>query len=256
MYSKSTHRLYVIENHLKANAKFGQEVWDLSREDYRIGLVHATMNSVQPILDAFKVHAPQVTLVNFMDESLIFELNETGIVTKDMSRRLMNLVEKAELSGVDGILLTCSSFTPVVEEISHLFDLPVLSADLSMLEKAVEMGTQIGVIATVEAAGPITTTILKNISIKRKKDISIKTAIIPEAFQALQNGNRTKHDELIHQKVQELAYDCHVILFAQFSMVRALETLDITTTAIPILTSPEISVKSIVAEISKREIVI
>ncbi|SIS13511.1 hypothetical protein SAMN05878482_11812 [Peribacillus simplex] len=227
----------------------------MSRQDYRIGLIHATMNSVQPILDAFQVHAPQVTLVNFMDESLIFELNETGIVTKGMARRLLNLVEKAVMSGVDGILLTCSSFTPVVAEISHLFDLPMLSADLSMLEKAVGMGTRIGVIATVEAAGPTTTTILKKISSKRQKDVSIETVIIPEAFKALQNGDRTKHDELIHRKVQELTIDCDVILFAQFSMARALETLDITTTDIPILTSPEISVKSIIDEISKREIV-
>ncbi|GAA3331065.1 hypothetical protein GCM10020331_086100 [Ectobacillus funiculus] len=69
----------------------------MSEADYRIGLVHATMNSVQPILNAFQVHVPQVTLVNFMDESLIFfELNETGIVTKGMARRLLNLVEKKQ----------------------------------------------------------------------------------------------------------------------------------------------------------------
>lgn len=211
------------------------------------------MNSVQPILDAFQVHAPQVTLVNFMDESLIFELNETGIVTKSMARRLLNLVEKAVMSGVDGVLLTCSSFTPVVAEIRHLFDVPMLSADLSMLEKAVEMGSRIGVIATVEAAGPTTATMLEKVALQKQKDVMVKTVVIPEAFKALQNGNRTKHDELIHREVQELSNDCDVILFAQFSMTRALETLDITITTIPILTSPEISVKSIVAEIAKKE---
>jgi Asp/Glu/hydantoin racemase len=225
----------------------------LSAADYRIGLIHATMNSVQPILDAFQVHAPQVTLVNFMDESLIFELNETGIVTKSMARRLLNLVEKAVMSGVDGVLLTCSSFTPVVAEIRHLFDVPMLSADLSMLEKAVEMGSRIGVIATVEAAGPTTATMLEKVALQKQKDVMVKTVVIPEAFKALQNGNRTKHDELIHREVQELSNDCDDILFAQFSITRALETLDITITTIPILTSPEISVKSIVAEIAKKE---
>ncbi|MFP3121878.1 aspartate/glutamate racemase family protein [Ectobacillus funiculus] len=228
----------------------------MSEADYRIGLIHATMNSVQPILEAFQVHAPQVTLVNFMDESLIFELNETGIVTKSMARRLLNLVEKAVMSGVDGVLLTCSSFTPVVAEIRHLFDVPMLSADLSMLEKAVEMGSRIGVIATVEAAGPTTATILEKISSEKQKDVVVKTVVIPEAFKALQNGNRTQHDELIHREVQGLSNDCDVILFAQFSMARALETLDTTITTIPILTSPEISVKSIVAEISKKEIIV
>ncbi|GAA3331063.1 hypothetical protein GCM10020331_086090 [Ectobacillus funiculus] len=97
------------------------------------------------------------------------------------------------MSGVDGILLTCSSFTPVVAEIRHLFDVPMLSADLSMLEKAVEMGSRIGVIATVEAAGPTTATILeKNFIRKSKKDVVVKTVVIPEAFKELQNGNRTK----------------------------------------------------------------
>jgi len=38
-------------------------------------------------------------------------------------------------------------------------------------------------------------------------------------------------------------------------MARALDTIDFATTDIPILTSPEISVKSIINEISKREIV-
>ncbi|PFB04605.1 Asp/Glu/hydantoin racemase [Priestia megaterium] len=219
---------------------------------YRVGLIHATMNSVQPILKAFSDYAPHITLKNFMDESLIFELNETGIVTKDMKRRLLNLVEKAVKSEVDGVLLTCSSFTPVVAEISHLFDVPILSADLSMLEKAVDMGSQIGVIATVEAAGPTTTRLLEGVAKERGKNVKINTKVIMEAFQALQNGDRHKHDELIQKEILMLSEDCDVIILAQFSMARALETLG--TASKPVLTSPEISVKAIVDRVSKIEL--
>lgn len=226
----------------------------MAKENYRIGLIHATMNSVPPILEAFREHAPHVTLVNFMDESLIFELNETHTVTKDMIRRLMNLAEKAASHGVDGILLTCSSFTPAVAEISHLFDVPMLSADLSMLEQAVEMGSRIGVIATVEAAGPTTAKLLEGIAAKRQKNVFIETAVIYEAFEALQNRQAAKHDELIHQKVEELSSGCDVILFAQFSMARALKTLKVKSK--PILTSPEISVKAIVNAVTKKEAVL
>ncbi|WP_111922772.1 aspartate/glutamate racemase family protein [Priestia endophytica] len=223
-------------------------------KNYRIGLIHATMNSVPPILEAFREYAPHITLVNFMDESLIFELNETHTVTKDMIRRLMNLAEKAASHGVDGILLTCSSFTPAVAEISHLFDVPMLSADLSMLEQAVETGNRIGVIATVEAAGPTTTKLLEGIAAKHQKNIFIETVVISEAFEALQNRQATTHDELIHQKVEELSSDCDVILFAQFSMARALKTLKVKPK--PILTSPEISVKAIVDVVTKKEAVL
>ena len=226
----------------------------LSEKNYRIGLIHATMNSVPSILEAFYEHAPHVTLVNFMDESLIFELNETNIVTKDMVRRLMNLAEKASGSGVDGILFTCSSFTPAIAEISHLFDVPMLSADLSMLEQAVDMGNRIGVIATVEAAGPTTTNLLEGIAAKRQKNIFVETVVISEAFEALQKREAVKHDELIHQKVEELSLDCDVILFAQFSMARALKTLKVKPK--PVLTSPEISVKAIVNAVTKKEAVL
>lgn len=219
-------------------------------KEYRIGLIHATMNSVQPILDAFSIHAPHVTLLNFMDESLIFELNETGIISKKMIRRLMDLVEKAEACDVDGILFTCSSFTPCVPQISELFDIPMLSADYSMLEKAVDMGERIGVIATVEAAGPTTTKLLKGIAKERGKMVHIQTEVIPEAFQVLQNGNRAKHDQLIQKTIVDLSDDCDVIVLAQFSMVRALETLEVNPK--PVLTGPEISVKSIVAKISSE----
>ncbi|OXS78795.1 Asp/Glu/hydantoin racemase [Domibacillus enclensis] len=212
------------------------------------------MNSVQPILDAFRQHAPQAVLINFMDESLIYDLNKKGHVTKDMTRRLLAMAGKAEDSGVDGILLTCSSFTPVVSDISHLFQTPMLSADMSMLEKAVEIGGRIGVIATVPAAGPTTTALLKKLADQHKKEIQVETIVIPEAFHALQKGKRGLHDELIHQKVQELSAHCDVLLFAQFSMARALQTLDVKTK--PILTSPEISVKSIIAEIERREVVL
>ncbi|MCI2256125.1 aspartate/glutamate racemase family protein [Domibacillus sp. PGB-M46] len=226
----------------------------MQEKEYQIGLIHATMNSVQPILEAFREHAPDVTIVNFMDESLIFELNETNTVTKDMVRRLLNLAQKAVDYGVDGILLTCSSFTPAVAQISHLFEVPMLSADLSMLERAVEIGSRIGVIATVAAAGPTTTGLLEGIAAKHGKEVSIKTVIIPEAFEALQKRNQTKHDQLIHQKAEELALECDVILFAQFSMARALKTLKAKPK--PILTSPEISVKAIIDEVSKKEAVL
>jgi Asp/Glu/hydantoin racemase len=223
----------------------------MDEKKIKIGLIHATMNSVQPILDAFHKYAPYVTLINFMDESLIYDLNKIGSVTKEMSRRLLALAGKAEDSGVDGILLTCSSFTPVVPEISHLFDVPLLSADMSMLEKAVEMGGRIGIIATVPAAGPTTAALLKGIAEERHRFVETETIVIPEAFDALQSGNRQMHDAFIHQKAEDLSVNCDVIVFAQFSMARAFETLDVKTK--PILTSPEISVKSIIAEIEKRE---
>ncbi|MGO4889997.1 aspartate/glutamate racemase family protein [Anaerobacillus sp. MEB173] len=217
---------------------------------YRIGLVHATMNSVQPILKAFNTFAPEVNLLNFMDEGLLAELNETGIITPDMIRRLVYLAGQAEKSKVDAILFTCSSFSPYIPKVSELFNIPVLSSDQSMLELAVENATRIGVIATVEAAGPTTTKLLQEYAEKSNKTVSIQTVVISEAFEAIQNGNIHKHDELIKNEIAKLSVDNEVILLAQFSMARVLDALE--SRSIPILTSPETSVKTIVELLSKQ----
>ncbi|WP_134704608.1 aspartate/glutamate racemase family protein [Ammoniphilus sp. YIM 78166] len=217
----------------------------------RIGLIYATLNSVQPILDAFQEHAPEAVTLNFMDEELITDLNRLGKVTPRMLRRLIHLVEKAEESGVDGILLTCSCFTPYVPIVQKFFDTPIQSADYSMLELAVEKGNRIAVIATVEKAGPTTAQLIQEIADERKKEIEIQIEVMTEAFSALQNGYGEKHDEMIQQKIREVSTVNDVVVLAQFSMARALIGLGENTK--PVLTSPEVSVKSMMSRLSQQD---
>jgi Asp/Glu/hydantoin racemase len=213
-----------------------------------IGLVHATMNSVQPILEAFKENAPEIKLLNFMDEGLIDELNQTNIVTERMIEQLVLLMIRAESSGVDGILLTCSSFSPYVEGIKDQFSVPVLSADIAMLEQAIEISDRIGVIATVGAAGPTTTKLLKEISEKKQRKIEIEAHVITEAFTSLQQGDISKHNQLIREKIIDLSKTSDVIILAQMSMCRAIK--DWNESPKPVLTSPDSSIRKILSRIS------
>lgn len=221
----------------------------MSTSNIKIGLVHATMNSVQPILEAFKENAPHVNLLNFMDEGLIDELNKTGIVTDEMVDQLVYLMKRAESSGVDEILLTCSSFSTYVEGAKSQFSVPVLSADIAMLEHAISLTNRIGVIATVGAAGPTTTKLLKEISDKQNKQVEINTHVLTEAFTALQQGDADKHNRLIRDKITELSATSDVIILAQMSMCRALKGWD--ESSKPVLTSPDICINKILHEIKK-----
>ncbi|WP_249869157.1 aspartate/glutamate racemase family protein [Oceanobacillus saliphilus] len=206
----------------------------------KIGLIHATMNSVPPILNAFSKEEA-VDLVSFMDEGLIYELNETNKVTKKMITRLTYLAEKAVDSNVDGILFTCSSFSPYVPAIAEKLSVPVLSSDRSMLERAVEQSDEIVVIATVGAAGPTTEKMLKEVAEEKKKDVTIHVHLLTEAFQALQNGNGEEHDRLIKEKIAENA-DAESIVLAQYSMARAVE--DYSNDAV--LIAPQVAAESII----------
>jgi Asp/Glu/hydantoin racemase len=164
-----------------------------------------------------------------------------------MVEQLVSLMKRAESRGVDGILLTCSSFSPYVEAVKDTFSVPVLSADIAMLEHAIDLSDRIGVIATVGAAGPTTTKLLKEISEKNNREVEIETHVLTEAFTALQQGDSLKHNQLIREKIIELSKTFEVIVLAQMSMCRALKDWD--EAPKPVLTSPDISIRKILCEI-------
>ena len=214
----------------------------------RVGLVHATLNALQPMTEAFQQYAPTIQTLHFLDEGLIADLNAAGKVTRPLIRRLIRLVEKAEEAGVDGVLLSCSSFTPYTPLINQLFDFPIVSIDFAMLAEAVQIGTKIGVIATVVTAAPITKQILEEIAAEKKKPIEIYTETLTDAFAALQNGEEHRHNQIIYDKVEEMSRTCDVVVLAQISMVRAMEGY--TPQSKPVLTSPESSIRSLLQQLA------
>jgi Asp/Glu/hydantoin racemase len=217
----------------------------------KIGLIHTTVNSVQPINEAFCELAPEVKVLNFLDEGLMEEINNNTSITPGMVRRLVVLLDNAEKAGVDGILLACTVFSPFVEDVSKLVSVPVLSADIAMLETAVGMGEKIGVIVTFPATGPTTEGLLTQIAAKQQKKIAVNLQVVAEAFTALKNGNADLHNKMIQEKAVELAAVSDVVILAQMSMARAIKGFG--PIGVPLLTSPEISVKAILAEINNRK---
>jgi Asp/Glu/hydantoin racemase len=216
--------------------------------EYRIGFIHATPNGIQPMVNALNNLTPQIDCLHFLDEGLLDEVNSSGNVSKKLVRRLIHLIEKAEASNVDGVALSCSSFTPYVPLMEPLFDFPIVSVDYAMLEKGVELGSNIGVIATVGAAGPTTTNLVYSIANEKEKPVTVYTETLIEANKALKMGEGEKHDQLIQEKIKELSSFCDVIIIAQLSMTRALKNLE--SIDVPILTSAETSVASLLTRLS------
>lgn len=215
----------------------------------KIGLIHATMNSVAPIFESFSHHKEEIELVNFMDEGLIYELNETNIVSTRMIMRLADLAGRAVESDVDAILFTCSSFTPFVSKIADLISIPVLSSDISMLEKAVLENDFINVIATINAAGPTTEKMIQEIARKQKKEVKVRVQIINNAFNAIQNGDSARHDKLIREAIN-LIDESEAIVLAQYSMAPAIT--NISTEFKNVLTGPAVSTETIIKLAKKR----
>lgn len=212
----------------------------------RIGLVHATLAAVQPMVAAFRQEAPAVTLLHFLDEGLLPMVNRTGLDAAAVGE-LERLVARAAASGADGVLLTCSAYSPAVPEVQRKFSIPVVSVDEAMLRGALEQGTRIGVVATVEAAGPTTAKLLHAYAAEAGRAVDVQIRVVPEAFAALNAGDLARHDVLVRQQIDALLPASDVVVLAQISMARVVAGG--AAFAKPVLTSPAVSIQSILGRL-------
>lgn len=212
-----------------------------------IGLVHATMVAVGPMVEAFRQHAPHVSLLHFVDEGLLPLVNREGLnahTTGEMDR----LVARAVASGAAGVLLTCSAYSPAVPAIQARYSIPIVSVDEAMLRTALAAGSRIGVVATVEPAGPTTAALLKDYAAESGRQVEIEVRITTAAFAALKAGDGARHDALVREQITELLPRCDAIVLAQISMARALT--GVPTYPKPVFTSPETSIGALLSRLS------
>lgn len=164
-----------------------------------IGLVHATLAAVQPMVAAFARHAPHATLLHFLDEGLLPLAEREGLASHAVGE-LERLVARAAESGAHGVLLTCSAYSPCVPAVQARAAIPVVGADEAMLRLALREGTRIGVVATVAAAGPTTEKLLRSYAAESNRGIEVTVRIATEAFAALKAGNTAWHDALVREE--------------------------------------------------------
>jgi Asp/Glu/hydantoin racemase len=210
----------------------------------RLGLIHTSATLVpvfQELTDRYL--GRDVRIFNIVDDSLIKNTIERGVLTPDTSRRVVNYVVSASEAGADHILVTCSSIGPAVETAATLVDVPALRVDQPMADKAVQMGSKIGVVATLSTTLEPTSDLVRRRAVLAGREIELTSRLCEGAFDALMGGNPDAHDKSVALALKELSQQVDVILLAQASMARVAKQLSDKDKKVPILTSPELAVQ-------------
>jgi Asp/Glu/hydantoin racemase len=210
-----------------------------------LGLIHTSATLVPVFQQLCNRHLPGVQVFNIVDDSLIKNVIKCGELRPDTARRVVNYAASAESAGADFILYTCSSIGAAVETAATLSRVPVLRVDQPMADKAVQTGKRIGVIATLSTTLNPTTDLVKRRAAVAQKEVQVIAKLCEGAFDALMSGDTAKHDEMVAKALKELSSEVAVIVLAQASMARVVDTLDEADKKIPILASPEIAIAHI-----------
>lgn len=209
----------------------------------KLGLIHTSATLVPVFAQLFKDKLPGVEVFNIVDDSLVKGIMTAGSITPQIEERVANYLKSAAAAGAQQILVTCSSIGPAVEAAAPAIPVPVLRVDQPMADRAVRTGKRVGVIATLRTTLDPTADLIQRRAQKAGTTIELTSRLVEGAFEALMSGNATTHDAKVSNTLNELSAQVDVIVLAQASMARVVETLSPEDKRVPILASPGIAVE-------------
>lgn len=216
---------------------------DGGRVAQTLALIH-TSPTLTPIFGALCAEQmPEITLFHMVDESLIRDTIEAGEVRKLTIRRLLGMVESAVAAGADAVMVTCSTLGPAVTLVQQMFDLPVIRVDEAMAEAAVRTGHRLGVMATLRTTLEPTTALLRQKAAQAGRKVELVECLCDGAFEAVLAGDTATHDRIVSAALLDQMRGMDAVVLAQASMARVVSAMPKGLLQMPVLSSPELSVR-------------
>jgi Asp/Glu/hydantoin racemase len=209
-----------------------------------VGLIHAIQPSIPPMREAFARQLPEVRLLNLLDEALLAEAERLGAVTPALVRRMTTLVALLEQAQAELVLLSCTAYSHVVDQVRAQSEVPVLAIDSMLVSEAVQRGPRLGVLGTVEAGVRVQEKLLRAEIERQGKQLDIRVVIRPEAFAALNGGDPARHDAILLEEAHRLAPEIDTLVLAQASMARLVSQFP-PGFPVPVLSSPTLAVAKV-----------
>ncbi len=175
------------------------------------------------------MYLPGVHLVNAGNEAVqinFMEAHSSGLPSlpaSNLSAFKRYAIDLVELGHVDAVLITCSTMNrayPQVSEVLQRYQVPVYQIDRPMMERAVDHGGRILVIATHGPTVESTQALLQEVAGETGKSLRITGALVEDAWECLARGEVEKHNAIlaktIHDHLQAEEIGC--VILAQLSM--------------------------------------
>ncbi len=188
---------------------------------------------------------PGATVLNIADDSIQWAVNkamaEKGVAQENIPpfnyHRVATYCRFLQELGADAVLFGCSTMNRAAEHAQPLVDIPVIAVDRPMMDKAVQLGRRVGLLATLDTTVPSSLRQLRNAAAAAEREIEIVEILALEAFRALRSGDKATHDRLVLQAIADYQDKVDVIAMAQISMSQLEDQVKQAGFKIPVLNS-------------------
>jgi Asp/Glu/hydantoin racemase len=219
----------------------------------RMAVLHTSFvfTNVEPVFkNLFKELIPDVEVIDFVDSHILADVRRVGKVQNSHIRRMCHLAQAAEDAGVDLIFSACSSLGPSMDIARGLVNVPIVKIDDAMTRRAVELGSIIGVMATVPTTLQPTVDLIQQWATVACKPVKVIQHLCEGAFDILMSGDRDRHDQMVLEGALQLAPQVHLIVLAQASMSRLAPMLS-EKTGKEVLSSPRLAAEYVRSQLDQ-----
>lgn len=204
----------------------------------KIAVINATKVSIAPVDGAAKAF-PDVQILHLMDEGMSYLAKQEGTISGKNMARMAAQLRSAEELGVDGILLSCTIFSPYIDTLRMLTDLPLVAADVGVFEKAAAEYNRIGAVVSFPPTMDSVAEVVQRCRTQINPAFDAELRLAEGAFDAMAAGDAARHNQLLYETALQLADGKEAIVLSQMSHMRALPLFE--NFPVPVLTSPPVS---------------
>lgn len=217
----------------------------------RMAVLHTSFvfTNVEPVFkNLFKELIPDIEVIDFVDSHILADVRQVGHVEPRHIQRMCYMAQAAEAAGADLIFSACSSLGPSMDVARKLVNIPIIKIDDAMTKLAVELGSSIGVMATVPTTLQPTVDLIQQWALASGKSVDVKQYLCEGAFDILMGGERERHDQMVLDGALQLAPQVDLIVLAQASMSRLAPILS-EKTGKQVLSSPRLAAEYIKSQL-------
>jgi aspartate/glutamate racemase len=207
------------------------------------------IHTISPLIGVFDQLASGflhgVLVKHILDEPLLEGIRQRGGLTSSDSARLWDHLKMAESIRARVVLVTCSTLSPLLDNLRPLTTLPLVKINEAMIAAAVQAGDHLGVLVTNPTALAPTQMMFEAQARQSGREISYVYKLVDGAFSALLKGKADEHDHLVRQAVIELSARVDAVVLAQASMARVLAEIPEHERPVPIFSSPHLALEQV-----------
>jgi aspartate/glutamate racemase len=190
-----------------------------------LAIIHTTPATLTNLKKLAIETIPDLTVINFMDDSILPQLANNQGNLADVEERLIAYARFAEQAGADIILEACSSVGEITKKMRMVVKIPVVRIDEAMAESVVKHEKKIGVAATLATTLKPTMKLLEEKAELIGKKVQLTPCLIEGAYQQILKGDQAGHDKLLMDAFSTLFNEVDVIVLAQASMAGVAEKM-------------------------------